>query len=106
MNSPKLTQQQAVALAYHHTSPAPTVLAKGRGVVAQAIIERAQQAGVFVHQSPELVSLLMQVDLDQHIPPVLYHAIAELLVFIYRLEQEAEQPKVVANDSHRSESYE
>jgi len=39
-----------------------------------------------VHESPELVSLLMQVDLDQHIPPELYFAVAELLAWIYRLE--------------------
>jgi flagellar biosynthesis protein len=41
---------------------------------------------VYVHESPELVSLLMQVNLDQHIPPQLYVAIAELLAWLYRLE--------------------
>jgi flagellar biosynthesis protein len=44
------------------------VVAKGRGLLAQAIIERARDAGVYVHESPELVALLMQVDLDQRIP--------------------------------------
>lgn len=61
--------------------------AKGQGRVAQTIIERAKEAGVFVHESPELVSLLMQVDLDQQIPSQLYRAVAELLAFIYLLEQ-------------------
>ena len=42
--------------------------------------------GVYVHESPELVSLLMQIDLDQRIPPQLYVAVAELLAWIYRLE--------------------
>jgi flagellar biosynthesis protein len=50
------------------------------------IIERAQQAGVFVHESPEMVALLMQVDLDAHIPPQLYVAVAELLAWLYRIE--------------------
>ena len=80
-------QQAAIALAYAGNEAAPRVVAKGRGLVAQAIIERAHQHGVYVHESKELVSLLMQVDLDQRIPPQLYRAVAELLVWVYRLEQ-------------------
>lgn len=64
----------------------PRVVAKGRGVLAETIIERAKEAGVYVHESPALVSLLMQVDLDQHIPPQLYLAVAELLAWLYRIE--------------------
>jgi flagellar biosynthesis protein len=64
------------------------VVAKGRGLLAQAIIEKAKEAGVYVHESAELVSLLMQVDLDKNIPPELYVAVAELLAWLYRLEQE------------------
>lgn len=78
--------QLAVALAYSSGKSAPQVVAKGRGLLAEAIIERAKSAGVYVHESPELVSLLMQVDLDQHIPPELYFAVAELLAWIYHLE--------------------
>lgn len=81
-------RQLAVALAYQAGSTAPKVVAKGRGLLAQAIIEKAKEAGVYVHESPELVSLLMQVDLDQNIPPELYVAVAELLAWLYRLEQE------------------
>jgi flagellar biosynthesis protein len=79
-------RQVAVALAYQTGQAAPKVVAKGRGLLAQAIIERAKDAGVYVHESPELVSMLMQVDLDQNIPPQLYLAVAELLAWIYRLE--------------------
>ncbi|MFC7419621.1 EscU/YscU/HrcU family type III secretion system export apparatus switch protein [Iodobacter arcticus] len=81
------TRQQAVALAYQQGSNSPRVVAKGQGLLAERIIERAQEAGVFVHESPELVAMLMQVDLDQHIPPQLYRAIAELLAFVYHLER-------------------
>lgn len=80
------SRQLAVALAYQTGQTAPKVVAKGRGLLAQAIIDRAKDAGVFVHESPELVSLLMQIDLDQHIPQELYMAVAELLAWIYRLE--------------------
>lgn len=85
-------QQSAVALAYDGNEAAPRVVAKGRGLMAQAIIERAHQHGVYVHESKELVALLMQMDLDQRIPPELYRAVAELLVWVYRLEQIGASP--------------
>jgi flagellar biosynthesis protein len=81
-----------VALAYRQGGAAPQVVAKGRGLVAEAIIEKARAQGVYVHESPELVSLLMQVDLDQAIPPELYRAVAELLAWLYRLEAAAAIP--------------
>jgi len=80
-------RREAVALSYAPEDGAPRVVAKGRGVLAEEIIARARDAGVFVHESPELVGLLMQVDLDTRIPPALYVAVAELLAWIYRLEQ-------------------
>lgn len=80
----------AIALAYAQGSSAPTVVAKGRGLIAEEIIRRAQEHGVYVHQSPELVALLSQVDLDAHIPPQLYVAVAELLAWLYRVEQGGE----------------
>ena len=78
--------KSAVALTYSQTDAAPRVVAKGRGVMAEQIIARAREHGVYVHESPELVSLLMQIDLDQRIPPQLYIAVSELLAWIYRLE--------------------
>jgi len=86
------SRQMAVAMAYQAGQAAPKVVAKGRGLIAQAIIERARESGVYVHESPELVSLLMQVDLDQHIPPQLYLAVAELLAWVYKLEHGLEAP--------------
>jgi flagellar biosynthesis protein len=75
-----------VALAYRENEAAPTVLAKGRGELAERIIEKAREAGIYVHESPELVRLLLEVDLDGQIPPALYRAVAEVLVWLYRLE--------------------
>jgi len=77
----------AIALAYQDGDKAPRVVAKGNGLIAQEIIDRARAAGVYVHESRELVALLMQVDLDQSIPPQLYIAVAELLAWLYKLEQ-------------------
>ncbi|MBY4898493.1 EscU/YscU/HrcU family type III secretion system export apparatus switch protein [Cupriavidus sp. AU9028] len=77
----------AVALSYRQNeNGAPRVVAKGYGVMAESIIARAKEAGVYVHDSPTLVNLLMQVDLDSQIPPQLYTAVAELLAWLHRLE--------------------
>lgn len=76
----------AVAITYSSEDSAPRVVAKGRGMVAEQIIERAKEHGVAIHESKELVSLLMQVELDDHIPPALYRAVAELLAWLYRVE--------------------
>jgi len=82
----------AVALAYAPGDAAPTVVAKGRGLIAQAIVARAREHGVYVHESKELVALLSQVDLDDHIPPQLYVVIAELLAWLYNVEQKGILP--------------
>lgn len=74
-------------MAYGAGDAAPRVVAKGRGLVADEIIRRAREAGVFVHESREMVALLMGLDLDQRIPPELYVAVAELLAWIYRVEK-------------------
>ncbi|HPH04982.1 MAG TPA: EscU/YscU/HrcU family type III secretion system export apparatus switch protein [Methylotenera sp.] len=88
--------QQAIALSYGAGDYAPKVVAKGRGAIAEQIIALAKEHQVFVHESKDLVNLLMQVDLDAHIPPELYLAIAEILAWIYRLEEEKAQSTISA----------
>ncbi|MGB3276797.1 MAG: EscU/YscU/HrcU family type III secretion system export apparatus switch protein [Castellaniella sp.] len=78
----------AVAVTYDPTDAAPRVVAKGYGNLADTIVRTAREHGLYVHESPELVGLLMQVDLDAHIPPKLYVAIAELLAWLYALDTE------------------
>lgn len=85
-------RKSAIALAYHTGDSAPRVVAKGHGLIAQAIIERAREHGVYVHESEDLVGMLMQVELDEHIPPQLYLAVAELLAWLYRLERGESPP--------------
>lgn len=79
-------RRQALALAYGDGDQAPRVVAKGYGGVAERIVAEARRHGVPVHDAPELVGLLMQVDLDARIPPQLYQVVAELLVWAYGLE--------------------
>ncbi|MDO9311213.1 MAG: EscU/YscU/HrcU family type III secretion system export apparatus switch protein [Nitrosomonas sp.] len=87
----------AVALAYREGQIAPKVVAKGRGLIAEEIIKRAKESGIYVHESSELVALLMQVNLDDRIPPQLYVAVAELLAWLYRLEQGKINPLITNN---------
>lgn len=93
MKSPAENRREAIALAYAQSDAAPRVVAKGRGLMAEQIINKAKEHGVYVHESPEMVALLMQVDLDQHIPPELYLAVAELLAWLYKLEQKEPSPE-------------
>jgi flagellar biosynthesis protein len=94
----RMHRKTAAALAYDApTSDTPRVVAKGYGIVADMIVQRAKEAGLYVHQSPEMVSLLMQVDLDSKIPPRLYQAVAELLAWLHQLE--AVEPEKAAADT-------
>jgi flagellar biosynthesis protein len=81
---------RAVALSYDEgdaaSGLAPKVVAAGQAAIAEAIIARARESGVPIHESRELVAALMHFDLDQRIPPALYVAVAEVLAWAYRLE--------------------
>lgn len=81
-------RQAAAALRYRGALVAPMLVAKGQGLLAEEIIRRAKEAGVYVHSSPELVGLLMQIDLDERIPPQLYSAVAEVLAWVWQLERQ------------------
>jgi len=85
-------KRQAVALSYEERDAAaglsPRIVATGEGITAEAIIARAREFGVPVHESRELVAALLDFDLDQRIPPALYVAVAEVLTWVYRIEHE------------------
>jgi len=84
-------RRSALALSYDKAGGgAPRVVAKGYGLIADTIVARARAEGLYVHESPEMVSMLMHVALDREIPPALYQAVAELLAWLYRLESGAE----------------
>jgi flagellar biosynthesis protein len=77
---------KAVAIKYEkEKDAAPRVVAKGRGFVAQKIIEAARAHRVPLHEDKNLVEVLEALDLETEIPSELYRAVAEVLAFIYRL---------------------
>ena len=62
---------------------APKVIAKGRGVIAEKIIELARKNNIPLKSDPALVQILSKLDIDEQIPVELYKAVAEILAFVY-----------------------
>jgi len=84
----KVQRPQAVALRYNkQQDQAPTIVAKGRGLIADQIVMAARQNSVPVYQNKILAGMLMAVELDRAIPEEMYQAVAEVLAYVYRLDQ-------------------
>ncbi len=79
-----MERRLAVAL-YYDGVKAPTVSAKGWGLVGERIIARARELGIPVREDRFLCAALAQVPLDEEIPEELYLAVAQVLAFVYRL---------------------
>ena len=79
----------ATALQYNPIDgDAPKVIAKGKGIVAENIIREADKHDVAIYEDEKLSRQLYNLDIGQEIPPELYHVIAEVLVFITKLDKE------------------
>lgn len=90
-----LSKKRAVALKYTPgENEAPVVVAKGRGRLAETILERAKENGVPVQEDAALVEVLSQLDLDQQIPAELYQLVAEVLSYIYRTDSLAKEGRL------------
>ncbi|WP_409340993.1 EscU/YscU/HrcU family type III secretion system export apparatus switch protein [Paenibacillus sp. MBLB4367] len=88
----KQSVKQAVALRYSSESgQVPSVVAKGKGHVADMILQKAKEHRVPVQEDASLVEVLSKLDLDQEIPPELYQLVAEILTFVYRSDQRAKE---------------
>lgn len=84
--------KKAVALRYKpEMEDAPTVVAKGKGRIAEKILDGAREHNVPIQEDASLVEVLSQLDLEEQIPPELYGLVAEVLSFIYASEQKAKQ---------------
>lgn len=91
--TPHPHQLQAAALAYDPLSDkAPRLVAKGSGIVAQNIIDKAKKNDLPVHEDPNLLHFLMRLDLDESIPQDLYVAVAHVLALIWHTEEKLKNP--------------
>jgi flagellar biosynthesis protein len=86
--------KKAVALRYApEAQKAPTIVAKGKGHMAESILQKAKENGVPIQEDSSLVEVLSKLELDQEIPPELYQLVAEVLSFIYRSDNRMKQAR-------------
>ena len=91
--------QKAVALKYDaNINSAPVVKSKGIGKIAEKIIQIAKENNIPIKENPNLVELLIKIDLEKEIPPELYRIVAEVLAFIYRLNRRKSQIRIGGSD--------
>ncbi|WP_169083096.1 EscU/YscU/HrcU family type III secretion system export apparatus switch protein [Paenibacillus sp. PL91] len=91
---PKSKIKKAVALKYEPGErTAPVMVAKGKGHMADLILEKAKENGIPVQEDSSLVEVLSKLDIDQEIPPELYTLVAEILSFVYRSDRKARDMK-------------
>jgi flagellar biosynthesis protein len=78
--------KSAVALAYQWGTPAPKILAQGNAEVAWAILQRAQELGIPTKTDPGLVAFLLQLKINDWVPPELFAAVAQVLAWAYEMD--------------------
>ena len=74
--------KQAIALEYDPAEDAPKVIASGRGLLAERILEKAKEANVPIHKDTKLANTLSRLEIGEMIPPELYEVVAEILIFV------------------------
>lgn len=79
--------KQAVALVYNPGDQAPTILAAGKGALAEKIIEKAKEADVPLYKDDKLADTLSKLEIGDMIPPELYKVVAEILVFVDEMDK-------------------
>ena len=77
----------AVALEYDPTDEAPKILASGKGFLAEKIIEKAKEAEIPLHKDERLAKTLSKLEIGDYIPKELYQVVAEILLFVDRMDK-------------------
>lgn len=87
--------QKAVALGYEEKKDvAPKVLASGKGLIAQKIIELAAENNIPIHSDADLIEILSVLEIDEHIPVEVYSVVAEIFTHLYEKNEELKQRKL------------
>jgi flagellar biosynthesis protein len=95
--------QKAVALSYNSSQQAaPKVTAKGSGLVANSIIQKAKDHNIPIQEDSSLVELLSQLKINETIPSQLYDAVAEVFAFIYHVDREHSKKHEKHGDGSRA----
>ncbi len=76
-------KKKAIALRYDpDRDRAPKIVAKGEGSIAERIIKLAKENNIPVVEDTDLVNAMINMEIYEEIPPELYKAIAQILVFV------------------------
>lgn len=86
-NNIDIPNKTAVALSYNPEETAPKIIATGKGHLAEKIIDKANEADLPIHQDKELAKTLSRLELGSYIPPELYEVVAEILVFVDKMDR-------------------
>ncbi len=86
-------QKTAVALGFEKGDEAPKILATGKGHVAEKIIREARESNVPIHYDARLANTLSKLDFDEYIPPELYEAVIEVLMYVDKVDAVRERLK-------------
>ncbi|HEY8420452.1 MAG TPA: EscU/YscU/HrcU family type III secretion system export apparatus switch protein [Thermoclostridium sp.] len=82
--------KKATALSYTpNEDRAPKVIASGKGVFAEKIIEKAKEENIPVVEDSDLASKLSELKTGSEIPVELYEVVAEILAFVSRVDEKA-----------------
>ena len=81
----------AVELSNELEDTAPKVIASGKGYLAEKIIDKARENDVPLHKDSKLVGTLSKLEIGECIPPQLYDVVAEVLVFVDRVDHVREK---------------
>ncbi|MFW5985009.1 MAG: EscU/YscU/HrcU family type III secretion system export apparatus switch protein [Halanaerobiaceae bacterium] len=80
--------KKAAALKYDHNNDrAPKIVAKGEGQLAEKIIKKAAEEDIPLRENKDIIDVLLKLNIGEEIPRELYQVIAEILSFIYQLEE-------------------
>ena len=87
MKEKSYQNKQAIALQYNPGDEAPTIVASGKGIIADKIIEKAKESDVPLYEDAKLADTLSKLEIGDAIPPELYNVVAEILVFVDNLDK-------------------
>jgi flagellar biosynthesis protein len=91
-STPRDDVKRAAALRYdHEKDDVPRLVAKGKGALAERIIEVARKNGVTIREDPDLLNLLTKLEVDQLIPEGMFRAVAEVMAYVYRINNRADE---------------
>lgn len=80
--------KKAVALRYKLGDNAPVIVAKGKGIIAEKIIDKAMEEEIYIHQDEELVNSLIDLQINEEVPEELYEVLAEIIFYVYELDRQ------------------